>query len=525
MTAGFSISSGFDRRSLFKGLAGFGVVATIAGLRPANAQQADLLRVIQPFEFRTLRLADAGYAYTRAGIVETLVAVDPQGRIVPAVAESWSVSDDARTWRFRIRAGVTFHDGTACDAAAVKASFERLLPSALYLRQARITSITATGQEVVFSLQDPFGPFLAYLIDNSMGILSASSFNAAGEVTQLVGTGPYRVTTLEAPRAIDLARNETYWGRKAGFTRARYEAVTNGETRANIAIAGDADLVFNVPAQAQARIEAAATMRTERTIIPRVHVLMPNCGKPQFADARTRRALSMSLDRQAMATAIMRNPALNALSYFPPALADWTFTDLPGHRQDVAGANALLDQMGWARGADGIRARDGVRFAGTLRTFANRPELPVLAAAMQQQFRAVGYEMTISVGEFQAIVDGQKDGTLDMGLSSRNLTIVPDPIGTVALDFTTDTLPPGAAGATNWRNDEIRAAVRGYLMEGDGAKQAALRREIVRILNSELPVIPVSWFDQIVAVNRRVAGFINDPFEQRLTLNTVARAG
>jgi peptide/nickel transport system substrate-binding protein len=484
-----------------------------------------VLRVVEPWEFPTLKLSNAGFVYARSGILETLVAVDIQGRIVPALAESWSISDDGLQWRFRIRPGVTFHDGSPCTEVEIKQSFDRLIPESLYLKRAGIAGIDVAGQELIFRLEKPFGPMLAYLVDYSASIVAPKGFGAGAEIISLIGTGPYRLTRLEAPRAMTLARHDAYWGQKASAPVVQYDVATNGETRGNIAIAGDADLVFNIPTPSVSRVEAASMMVVERPIIPRVHILVLNCGKPQFADVRTRRALNLALDRQAIASGIMRNPALAPTQLMPPTLANWHFPDIAPHRHDLIAANALLDQAGWALGPDGVRAKDGVRFAGTLRTFANRPELPTIAAAMQAQFRRVGFDLTISIGEWTAIVDGQRDGTLDLGLRSRNLTTVPDPIATVALDYTSDTLSPGAVGTMNWRNDELRALVQTYFASSDGAKQAGLRRRIIEIIHAEVPMLPVVWFDQIVAINRRATGFINDPFEQRLRLNEISLRG
>lgn len=500
-------------------MAGLGAAATFGPL--ARAAGGAELRVVQPFEFRSMKLAEAGFSYSRPGLLETLVAAGRDGRVVPAIAESWQASPDAREWRFRIRPGVRFHDGSPCDAAAVKASFEALLDQSLYLKRTGIVAIEATGDEVVFRLSEPFGPMLAYLVDNSASVVARAGFGPSGDVERLIGTGPFALRELEAPRSMALDRFEGYWGPVAKVRALRYDAVTNGETRGNIAIAGDADLVFNIPAPAVGRVEAAGAMAVARPIIPRVHVLMLNCGLPQFADRRTRQALNLALDRQAIAAGIMRNPALAATQYMPPVLADWHVEGIAPLRHDLAAANALLDAAGWTRGPDGIRSKDGVRFAGTIRTFANRPELPVIAQAMQQQFAAVGFDLAISVGEWTAIVDAQRDGTLELGLSSRNLTIVPDPIATVALDFASDTVSTGAVGVTNWRHEELRRVVAAYLVEGEEAERPALRRRILDVIHEELPLIPVVWYDQIVAANPRLTGFVSDPFEQRLRLNEI----
>ena len=492
--------------------------------RTASAQSTAEapLRHVQPWDLASLRMDDAGYHFARAGITETLVRTTPAGAVEPALALSWSVEDGGTVWRFRLREGVRFHDGTLMTAPLVQASFDRLLPRASYLAAARITAVRAEQDTIVFTLARPFGSLPVFLADPSCPILAPASFDAAGDVVRLIGTGPFRASALDLPRGLSAERNTTYWGRPSAMGRLRYDAVNNAETRANIAAAGDADLVLNLPTPSITRVERGG-MTVMRAVIPRVHVLMPNAAKPQFSSPRLREALSLAIDRDAIASGIMRNPALAARHYLPDALRAWIVPDLAPLRFDVARANALLDAEGWVRGADGIRAREGVRFAATVRTFANRPELPIIATALQQQFRAVGFALDIRVGEPSAITEGQRDGSLELGLSSRNTAILPDPITTIAADFTTDASPAGAVGQTNWRNDAIRRDVAAYLAEADDARRQPLRLAIVTTLQQELPVIPIVWYDQIVAVSRAIEGFVIDPFEMSHGLDRIRR--
>lgn len=495
--------------------------ATIAFAAGVRAQSpAQTLRIVNPFEFRTLVPAETGFAFARCCVAEMLVLSEPDGSISPGVAESWQVAPDGLSWRFRIRAA-RFHDGTPVTADLVKASMEKVVPQSLYLQGVGIVGYEASGQDLTIRLARPFGPFLHYALDTSAPILAPASFDAAGNIVAIIGTGPYRIAKADLPRTLELAAFPDYWGPSPRVPFARYEGVTNGETRTNVALAGDADVVLNIPNQAVQRIASTGGMQVQRVTIPRTHHLMVNAALPQFSDVRARRALSMAIDRVGIATSVMRNPALAATQYVPSALPTWHSSELKPYAQDVAGANALLDAAGWTRGADGIRTKGGVRFAGTVRTFAARAELPVIATALQAQFRAIGFDLAVNVGEVAAVAQGQRDGTLELGLTSRNVAIVPDPISTLAVDFTRDQ-SAGQGGATNWTNQQIRDDVAAYMTTADAGEQARLRRRIVQVIHDELPTIPIVWFEQIAAVNPRITGYVLDPFEQRIPLNRMA---
>jgi peptide/nickel transport system substrate-binding protein len=512
-----------NRRLFLAGSAALTMGAATARWNQALAQgNASHLRVLQPWEFTSLAPAESGYLFNRACIAENLVATAPDGTIVPALAERWSASDDARRWSFELRPGVIFHDGTPMTAEAVKTSFERLLPHATRLSAILVDSIEADGNTLTFNLKEPMGPFLSYVVNTAVSIFAPSSFGEDGSVVALVGTGPYRVEAVTIPTSLTLRRHEAYWDGPPAFETVTVEAVSSGDTRANMAIAREADLVMNIPTQSADRI-AAAGMTIDRIVAPRVHVMTMDCAKPQFADVAVRQALNRAIDRVAIAQAIMGNKALAATQYVPPTLTNWHFDDLNNqYRFDPEAANAALDAAGWVRGSDGIREKDGVRFAGKLITFANRPELPTIAAALQGMWRDVGYDMSIVVSESAAIIDAKVDGTLDIALSSRNLVFIPDPIGAIAFDFVAhDDSKPSDVSVTNWRSAELNELVAAYLRTSDQAALPEIRREITRIIHDEVPAMPMVWYDQIIAISDKLDGFINDPYEQTYYLNRI----
>lgn len=506
------------RRAFITGLAGIAGAAAFAPRDAARANGAFEPSVVQPWEIKSLEPREAGHMFRRAGVTETLTAVNPDGTIAPGLARRWGASEDARVWRFELRPGALFHDGTPVDGPAVLRALERLLPRAQYLSAAGITAMETDGAAIVLRTAEPFTQMPAYLSDSSAPILARASFGDAGDVMRLVATGPYKIETADLPRAIKLQRYDGHWSGIPGAARAEFLAVTNGETRSNIAMSGDSHLVFNIPSSSAGRVDAAGRARIDRAIVPRVHILMLNAALPQFADTPVRRALGAAIDRGAIATAIMRNPALAATHYLPPTFKNWIDPNLAPLSYNMMLANRLLDEAGWARGADGIRAKNGKRFTGTLKTFANRPELPVIATNLQAQFRQIGFDLTIKIGDWTDIYEAQKDGSLELGLSSRNVAQVPDPIASIGADFT-GTISPGATGATNWRHQPMIDAVASYRQTVDERQLDAARRRIVSILHAELPVIPIVWYDQIVAVRRDVAGFVNDPFEQNFHMD------
>jgi peptide/nickel transport system substrate-binding protein len=484
-----------------------------------GAQEAGVLRVAAPWEYTSNEPSDTGYIMARMQIAETLVRVEPDGTLTGGLAERWSVGEDGLTWRFKIRSGVTFHDGTPLTAEVAMASLKRSLAGES-MQQIPMDSLSAEGQTLVLKTKTLFSHLPAVLVDYASVVLAPGSWGADGKVSKVIATGPFRIVSIDGKTVIELERFDAYWGEKPKVARARYTAIPNGETRTNVAIAGDQDIIFTTVPAATPRIDAAGQMKVESLTIPRVRAMAFNSGLPQFSDVRVRRAINMAIDRKGIASAILRHPGSAATQLLPAAVPAWHDASLPAYAFDVASANALLDQAGWVKGADGVRAKDGTRLAAKVLTIANRPELAVMATAMQAQLKAIGMELSVEPGPAANIPAAIKDGTMQMTMFARTYVNVPEVIATIIPDYTRER---STWGTLNWPGrDRVKALTDEYVQSFDENRKAALRKEILKIIQDEVPVAAVAWFEHTVAVHKRVKGLVIDPFEMRYMLHKVS---
>ncbi len=477
--------------------------------RPALAQPG-VLRIVSPWTYDTPDPIETGYVIRRLGIAETLVEVATDGTLVPGLAARWAVDPDQLTWRFTLRDAL-FHDGTPVTADAVAAGLRRVWDKAETLATVPLAALEpADARTLLIRTRTPFAPLPAFLTDYA-GVVLAPSAYSGDEVVRPVATGPYRVTALKGAQQIEA---EAY-GPGPAIRAFQYTGAMLGEARANLVESGAADLTFTLLPQAAERIQSANRATILRTTIPRVRMVAMNLGLPQFSDVQVRRALSLAINRGGIARAILRDPAGQATQLLPPILAQWHDDTLPPLTYDPAQARALLDQAGWHPGPDGIRAKDGARLAATVLVPANRPELPVLAEALQAQWLAVGMQATLQVGPSAAQPAAVRAGTLQMAALARTYVNVPDPIGTILPDFASARPPIWAS--PGYDNTEIRALAASYVGTFEDAPRAALRRRIVAVLQRDLPVIPVSWFEHNAAAGSRLdsRSVVLDPFEQR----------
>ncbi|MFA9432320.1 ABC transporter substrate-binding protein [Egicoccus sp. AB-alg2] len=475
------------------------------------------LRVVGPFELHSIDPSTAGGFFTRLEVAETLVEADTQGELQPGLATEWEVESDGLSWRFALREDAVFHDGTAVEAPAVAAALDhvRAKPDSP-LSAVPVDAVTADDDAVVVTLTEPFAPLPAVLAHTSTQILAPASYDSGGEVTSIIGTGPYEVATIRQPDRIEVVASDIWTGTPPAIEEIHYEAVGRAERRALMAESGQAHVTFGMDPVSRQRIGEDADVELVSVTLPRTIQFKLDAAHPFLDDVEVRQALSLALDRTGMATALLRDPEMAATQLFPPTLEEWHQDGLAAFEHDPSRARQLLAELGWQPGPDGTLVRDGERFELTLRTFTDRPELPPLATAIQAALAEIGIDLEVSIGNSSDIPAGHQDGSLELGLYARNFALVPDPLVTLIDDFG----PEGADwGAMNWSDEQLTETLTAMAADADVASQPQRRGEVAQILHDELPVVPVAWYRQSAVVDQRLDGFELDPLERNWLLS------
>ncbi|MCB4771020.1 ABC transporter substrate-binding protein [Ancylobacter sp. Lp-2] len=297
-------------------------------------------------------------------IFEPLVRYGQGGKLEPALATSWSVSEDGKALAFKLREGVTFSDGTPWNAEALKWNLDRwigkedhswLLVSAAYDR------LQIVGPyEVVLHLKNPVPSALAELTTvRPVRFLSPKAVAADGTFKEAVGTGPWKVVRNDAERT-ELVRNDGYWGEKPAFEAVSLVVIPNARSRVDALRAGQIDITGGVFVAAlspqDARTLEASGLAVETATGTDTLVLGFNPERPILQDPRVREAVSLCLDRAAICEKLLKGFATPTMNLFPSVIPD-SGRRLPVPKRDVARAKALLEEAGW-KGA-GVRSKDG----------------------------------------------------------------------------------------------------------------------------------------------------------------------
>ena len=511
------------RGVLIAAVLGAGAAAGSQPLAPSRAASLATLQIVGPWELGSLDPARSGYLFTRTQVTETLVSTDDDAQLQPGLASGWTTSKDGLIWRFDLRSTARFHDGSPFSAEAVVKNLERARTPPAMLSAAPVKRIAADGpRALVIELARPFVALPALLAHSSTQILAPASFAADGNVQSIVGTGPYRITRVQPPQQFEAEAFAGYDGAQPDIKAVRYLSAGRAETRALMAESAQADLVYGIDPASLQRLRRSNKLSILSVTLPRTIIVKVNASHPALRDLRVRQALSLSIDRQGIARAILRDPAMAATQLFPPTLRAWHDAALVPLEHDAAQAERLLAAAGWRR-QDGKRdapllGPDAKPLQLQLRTFPDRPELPIVATALQEQWRQAGIAVRVSVGNSGEIPLGHRDGTLELALAARNYADVPDPQATLWRDFG----PTGGDwGAMNWRSDKLERALVSLSQGSDAAHAAALRKDVATVIQAELPVLPVAWYRQQVAVSPRVQGVTLDPLESSFRITSM----
>ncbi len=386
----------------------------VAGLVPLQLQAAgdghlNMGVVLEPPHLDpTAGAAAAIDEVVYANVFEGLTRIDRNGEVKPGLASSWNVSDDGKTYRFTLREGVTFHDGTTMDSADVLFSIERAIATDSVNAQKAlfepIESVAAEGAgTVVVTLKRPTGHFLFNLGWGDAIVVGEES--ADGNKANPVGTGPFTFKRWVKGDRVELQRNDAYWGEPAKLATATFRFIPDPAAAVSAMMAGDVDAFANFPApENMVQFEADPRFKVVIGSTEGETILSTNNGRPPFDDIRVRQAIAHAIDRKAIIDGAMFGYGTPIGSHFAPHHP--AYVDLTNrYPLDLEKAKSLMAEAGHA---DGFKAtiklpppsyarRGGEIIASQLREIGIELEIiPVeWAQWLEQAFRGKDFDLTI----------------------------------------------------------------------------------------------------------------------------------
>ncbi|MXQ08478.1 ABC transporter substrate-binding protein [Alphaproteobacteria bacterium GH1-50] len=312
-------------------------------------------------------------------IYEPLIIRDVTGAFEAALATDWGPTDDPNVWRFNLRDGVTFHDGSAFTAEDVVFSFERAKTEDSDMKELlnSIVEIRAVDDMTVEFVTDGPNPILPnnmtnlFIMDkdwaeanNAVKVQDVEGGEDTFAAKNANGTGPYKLVSREPDVRTVLERNDDYWGMDMfplDVTRIEYTPIQNAATRVAALLSGEVDFIQDVPVQDLGRVGDAEGLVVKTAPQNRVIFLGLNMGDDDLAndsvdganplaDVRVRQAMNMAINRGAIQQVVMRDQSQPAGVIMPPFVNGWTAELDAVPETDLDRAKSLMEEAGYGDG-------------------------------------------------------------------------------------------------------------------------------------------------------------------------------
>jgi len=453
-------------------------------------QRLDELRVglAQPPMSLDPRFAtDAASHRVQEFIHRGLVHLDARFLPRPDLARTWE-HPDPLSWKFVLREGIRFHDGTPVTAPDVVATLKSVLDpgmaSPLRAGFEAVQSVEAVSDRVlVIHLRQPDASILTRL---SLGVLPARLAALPQSAHTTVGCGPFRLIRWDQ-NGLVLARVPNS-GRDV-IRRIRFQTVKDPVTRCLKLARGEIDFIQNdLPPGLLPYLRRQPNLTIQTMASTTFSYIGINLHDPKLSDVRVRRALAMALDRKRLKKALFGDLPLLAETVLSPS--HWAASPVPAVPYTPRKAEALLDSAGFPR------AKDGVRMRLTYRTSTDPARLR-LVTAIASQWQRIGVDIKIESMEWGGFYARIKRG--DFQLFSLAWVSIRDP-DIYRWILHSSMWPPTGANRGRYANAEVDAWLDQARRSEDKDRRKELYAKVQRKMAEDQVYIPL-WYDPVIAVS------------------------
>lgn len=422
---------------------------------------------------------------------DTLISFEPDELTpTPGLAESWSYDDDT-TLRLTLREGVTFHDGTPLDAAAVKASLERFQQIGAHADLASVASIEADGRDVILNLSEPNSSLLLVLADRAgMIVAPSASEDPDGFANTPVGTGPFQFVEYSSGAEVVLERYPDYWGEGITLDRIEMRIIPDRKAAASALTSGQIDFADGLDTTDYEQLKASDNLEVVTSVGMWFDMMYLNLGSAPFDDPKVRQAINYAIDRDELVMGAANG--LGQPAWMPVPAAHWAHDEASatGWEHDPDKARSLLKEAGYG---------DGMSFKVVTQSSATEVRRNEI---IQSQLAEVGIDMEIVPMDLnqgvQQYFEAQAFQAAQYAWSGR-----PDPGQTYYRLFAKESYQNPAKVEL----PGVEALLKQAVATDDLKERAEIYAQINEIVIEEAPYVPLYFPERVTAYSDSVSGF------------------
>lgn len=366
----------------------------------------------------------AGEMYAQSILYDTLVSITEDG-YEGCLAESWTISEDGKIYTFKIRDGVTFSDGTVCDANAILANFNAIIENKdrhtwLEMMNLLVGVSAPDDHTFVIELSEAYYPMLTELgCIRPFAMISPNCMTNGSTkdgVSGYIGTGPYVLTDFETDQYAVFERSENYWGEKPKIERITVKVIPDNQTRIMALESGEIDLIFGknmLDADAISQYVDSDKFEVALSDPTSTRHIVLNTTNEILSDTAVRQALQHATNRTAISEGIFYGLEQPADTLYA-ATVPYCDVELTPYEYSTETASSMLDEAGWIMGSSGIREKGGKKLELDLLYNSDSVTEKTISEYLQSEYLKLGISLNIHGEEEQSYRDNMKAGNFDM---------------------------------------------------------------------------------------------------------------
>ncbi len=364
-------------------------------------------------------------------LFDRLVSQDADLSFHPWLAESWEEAPDGMSWIFHLKKGVKFHNGEPFNAETIVKWLDLFKASENAYMTKAIDKVEVIDDATVKFVMSHPEPNLLYNFSSSyLSVIEPKSFVALGDnygVTEVYGTGPFKLESFTVGQETVLVRNDDYaWASPLAKNRgpAKIAKLTLREIAEDSTAflelkSGGVDMLLGVPTDFLGEVKAQENLAVLTLPGQDVAYMPINVTKEPFTDIRVREAAAKAINQKEILDSVYGGVGEVANTFLISALPESNVDAKYKIAYDPDRSNALLDEAGWKKGADGVRAKDGKPLKVSLWTQSDS-SFRRLTEVVQAELKAVGIDSEITTFDSSAIRDQYKSGNQQLAVRSYN---------------------------------------------------------------------------------------------------------
>jgi len=456
-----------------------------------------------PTTFNPVLKADDDGHLIYQNVFDGLVELNINSDVVPGLAESWDISDDGLVYTFHLAQGVKWHDGEPFTSADVKYTYERIISddgfNGATLSNALESIECPDDNTVVLNLKTADATLLGtlawyecFIIPKHIYENEADWSSCEAATSKPIGTGAFKFADYQQGSSITLEKNPDYFKGAPAIDKLIFSIIPDDTTAVQAFKNGEIDLLTNVPNSEVPAMQADPDIKMGVMTAARRYQVICNMENETMSKWEVRKAIALGIDREEISKKGTGGLQAPAYGFYPPFL-DWAYNaDADIGERDVAQAQALLEQAGYTKDANGMY------LTLTLDVFTGGT-YGDCGKVMAANLKEVGIDLKVNIIEMAAWSEKIDAGNYELAMMAGFQGPDPDAMG--------KRIGTGAvmnyAKYSNAKVDELLAQGKALVTHED---RGACYQEIQAILGEDLPIIPIVEFANYYACRSNVSG-------------------